>query len=145
MFGGDGNDLLTGGDGDDTLKGGLGSNNLFGGAGIDQFEFSGINLFNTTDNGVDIIADFTTGTDKLVLSKTVFDFLSSGVGTGLSESDFESVDDDELAGDSNARIVYSLSSGSLFYNQDGATAGFGTGGEFAVLDPLTANDFVIIA
>ena len=43
------------------------------------------------------------------------------------------------------KIVYSLTSGSLFYNQDGATAGFGTGGEFAVLDPLTANDFVIIA
>ena len=49
-----------------------------------------------------------------------------------------------------AKIVYSLTSGSLFYNQDGATAGFGTGGEFAVLGilnsgDLTANDFVIIA
>jgi Ca2+-binding RTX toxin-like protein len=147
LFGGDGNDLLTGGDGDDTLKGGLGSNNLFGGAGIDQFEFSGVNLFNTTDNGVDIIADFTTGIDKLVLSKTVFDFLSSDVGgIGLSDtSDFDYVDDDELAGDSNARIVYSVTSGSLFYNQDGATAGFGTGGEFAVLDIVAPNDFVIIA
>ncbi|MFN6003842.1 MAG: hypothetical protein ACK471_21035, partial [Dolichospermum sp.] len=72
--------------------------------------------------------------------------LSSDVGIGFSDpSDFDYVEDDEFAGDSNARIVYSLTSGSLFYNQDGATAGFGTGGEFAVVDPLTANDFVIIA
>ena len=146
LFGGDGDDSLSGGDGDDFLTDGLGSNNLFGGAGSDQFVFSGFTTFNTTDNGVDIIADFTTGTDKLVLSKTVFDFLSSDVGIGLSDtSDFDYVQDDEFAGDSNARIVYSLTSGSLFYNQDGATAGFGTGGEFAVVDPLTANDFVIIA
>jgi Ca2+-binding RTX toxin-like protein len=146
LFGGDGNDSLTGGDGDDSLTGGLGSNNLFGGAGSDQFVFSGFTPFNTTDNGVDIIADFTTGVDQLVLSKTVFDFLTSDVGTGLSDgSDFDYVEDDQFAGDSNARIVYSLTSGSLFYNQNGATAGFGTGGEFAVVDPLTANDFVIIA
>ncbi|MBD2270171.1 M10 family metallopeptidase C-terminal domain-containing protein [Anabaena sp. FACHB-1391] len=146
LFGGDGDDSLSGGDDDDYLTGGLGSNNLFGGAGIDQFVFSGDNPFNTTDNGVDIIADFSTGVDQLVLSKTVFDFLTSDVGIGLSDlSDFDYVEDDEFAGDSEARIVYSLTSGSLFYNQDGATAGFGTGGEFAVVDPLTANDFVIIA
>ncbi|MFN9555749.1 MAG: Calx-beta domain-containing protein [Dolichospermum sp.] len=142
LFGGDGNDSLSGGDGDDFLTGGLGSNNLLGGTGSDQFVFSEAISFNT----VDIIADFSTGIDQLVLSKTVFDFLSSDVGIGLSDtSDFDYVEDDEFAGDSNARIVYSETSGSLFYNQDGATAGFGTGGEFAVLDPLTANDFVIIA
>ncbi|MBE9217482.1 lectin-like protein [Dolichospermum flos-aquae] len=146
LFGGDGDDSLSGGDDDDYLTGGLGSNNLFGGAGSDQFVFIGDNLFNTIDNGVDIIADFTTGVDQLVLSKTVFDFLTSDVGTGLSDpSDFDYVEDDEFAGDSEARIVYSLTSGSLFYNQDGATPGFGTGGEFAALDPLTANDFLIIA
>ncbi|OBQ34598.1 MAG: hypothetical protein AN487_17725 [Anabaena sp. CRKS33] len=146
LNGGDGDDSLTGGDGDDILTGGLGSNNLFGGDGIDQFVFSGFTPFNTTDNGVDIIADFSTGTDQLVLSKTVFDFLTSDVGIGLSDlSDFDYVEDDELAGDSTARIVYSLGSGSLFYNQDADTAGFGTGGQFAVVDFLTADDFVIIA
>ena len=146
LFGGDGDDSLSGGDDDDSLTGGLGSNNLLGGAGSDQFVFSGDTPFNTNDNGVDIIADFSTGVDQLVLSKTVFDFLSSDVGIGFSDpSDFDYVEDDEFAGDSNARIVYSLTSGSLFYNQDGATAGFGTGGEFAVVDLVTANDFVIIA
>ena len=146
LNGGDGDDILDGGDGDDILTGGLGSNNLFGGEGNDQFVFSGFTPFNTTDNGVDIIADFTTGTDQLVLSKTVFDFLTSDVGIGLSDPlDFDYVEDDELAGDSTARIVYSLGSGSLFYNQDADTAGFGTGGQFAVVDFLTADDFVIIA
>jgi Ca2+-binding RTX toxin-like protein len=156
LEGGLGNDILRGGDGNDILDGGDGNDVLWGGADDDQFVFTGKNPFNTTDNGVDIIgvdiiADFTTGTDKLVLSKTVFDFLSSVVGTGLSvPSDFASVNDDELAGGSSATIVYSLGSGSLFYNQDGATAGFGTGGEFAVLGllnlvDLTASDFVIIA
>jgi Ca2+-binding RTX toxin-like protein len=146
LSGGDGDDILDGGDGDDILTGGLGSNNLFGGDGIDQFVFSGLNSFDTTVNGVDIIADFSTGTDQLVLSKTVFDFLTSDVGIGLSDpSDFDYVNDDELAGDSTARIVYSLGSGSLFYNQDADTAGFGTGGQFAVVDFLTADDFVIIA
>ncbi|MFM6246807.1 MAG: furin, partial [Dolichospermum sp.] len=148
LNGGDGDDILDGGDGDDILIGGLGSNNLFGGAGIDQFEFSGLNAFDTTVNGVDIIADFSTGTDQLVLSKTVFDFLTSDVGIGFSDpSDFDYVDNDELAGDSTARIVYSLGSGNLFYNQDADTAGFGTGGQFAVVVDsfLTAEDFVIIA
>ncbi|MFM6584349.1 MAG: beta strand repeat-containing protein [Dolichospermum sp.] len=148
LNGGDGDDILDGGDGDDILIGGLGSNNLFGGAGIDQFEFSGLNAFDTTVNGVDIIADFSTGTDQLVLSKTVFDFLTSDVGIGFSDpSDFDYVQDDEFAGDSNARIVYSLGSGNLFYNQDADTAGFGTGGQFAVVVDsfLTAEDFVIIA
>ncbi|MDB9485315.1 calcium-binding protein, partial [Dolichospermum circinale CS-537/01] len=145
LNGGDGDDILDGGDGDDILTGGLGSNNLFGGDGIDQFVFSGLNSFDTTVNGVDIIADFSTGTDQLVLSKTVFDFLTSDVGIGLSDpSDFDYVNDDELAGDSTARIVYSLGSGSLFYNQDADTPGFGTGGQFAVVDFLTADDFVII-
>ncbi|MFN7657674.1 MAG: calcium-binding protein, partial [Dolichospermum sp.] len=66
LFGGDGNDSLSGGDGDDFLTGGLGSNNLLGGTGSDQFVFSEAISFNT----VDIIADFSTGIDQLVLSKT---------------------------------------------------------------------------
>jgi hypothetical protein len=57
------------------------------------------------------------------------------------------VEDDVLAGTSNGLIVYSLSSGSLFYNQNGAAAGFGAGGEFAILataPALTANNFSLV-
>ncbi|MFM6110564.1 MAG: hypothetical protein ACKPCK_09675 [Dolichospermum sp.] len=57
------------------------------------------------------------------------------------------VEDDDLAGTSNALIVYSSSSGSLFYNENGTAAGLGTGGEFAILatvPTLTASNFSLI-
>jgi serralysin len=146
LFGGLGNNTLTGGDGNDILISGLGTDNLFGGVGNDQFLYTGSAAFNSTVNGVATIADFSTGSDQLVLSKTLFASLTSDIGTGFSNSsEFDYVQDDALAGSSSAKIVYSLSSGSLFYNEDGAaTAGFGTGGEFAILDPLAATDFQII-
>ena len=146
LFGGLGNNTLTGGDGNDILISGLGTDNLFGGVGNDQFLYTGSAAFDSTVNGVATIADFLLGSDQLVLSKTLFASLTSDIGTGFSNSsEFDYVQDDELAGSSSAKIVYSLSSGSLFYNEDGAaTAGFGTGGEFAILDPLAATDFQII-
>ncbi|MEY2910828.1 MAG: hypothetical protein RLZZ184_137, partial [Cyanobacteriota bacterium] len=48
----------------------------------------------------------------------------------LLNTDFAVVDDDELVNASNARIVYSQSTGSLFYNQDGNILGTGTVFEF---------------
>ncbi|WP_413174011.1 calcium-binding protein [Anabaena azotica] len=145
LNGGAGNDALSGGVGDDSLIASAGADNLFGGVGADQFVFTGTAAFTTAANGVATIADFTTGTDKLVLSKKVFTALTSAVGTGFSNaSEFNYVSDDALAGSSTARIVYSLSSGSLFYNQNGTNVGFGTGGEFAVLDFVAASDFVLV-
>jgi hypothetical protein len=49
---------------------------------------------------------------------------------------------------SAARIVYSAASGGLFFNQNGAADGLGTGGQFAAIansatQGLTATDFVI--
>ncbi len=146
LMGGMGNDTLVGGAGDDTLVGGLGNDLLMGGAGNDQFVFDGISAFAATANGVDTITDFTTG-DKLVLNKAVFTALTSIAGAGFSSaSDFAVVEDDDMVGTNSSLIVYSQNSGSLFYNQDGATPGFGMGGEFANILPLptlAASDFVI--
>ena len=148
LDGGAGNDSLAGGAGDDTLVGGLGTDNLVGGAGNDQFVFNGATAFSATTFGLDNIADFSAG-DKIVLSKTVFAALTSVAGAGFSAaSDFAVVTDDADAAISSARIVYNAVLGSLFYNQNGATAGFGTGGEFASVsiigDPtLVANDFIV--
>ncbi|MEH1862644.1 MAG: hypothetical protein V7L21_32625 [Nostoc sp.] len=44
--------------------------------------------------------------------------------------------------------MYDPLSGQLFYNQNGSTAGFGSGGQFATLTgapTLTASDFVLQA
>lgn len=45
-------------------------------------------------------------------------------------------------------IVYSSSTGALFYNSNGSAAELGTGGQFAALDnlpTLSASDFTIRA
>jgi Ca2+-binding RTX toxin-like protein len=143
---------LAGGAGDDTLIGGLGTDNLVGGAGNDQFVFNGTAAFSAaaTGNGLDNIADVSAG-DKIVLSKTVFTALTSVAGAGLSAaSNFAVVANVASAATSSAQIVYvsgtGTGSGSLFYNQNGATAGYGTGAQFAAIvgaPTLVASDFIV--
>jgi hypothetical protein len=52
-----------------------------------------------------------------------------------------------LTGTSSAAILYSASSGNLFYNQNGTLAGLGgDGGNFATLigrPNLVASDFIV--
>jgi glycerophosphoryl diester phosphodiesterase len=148
LVGGAGNDALVGGAGNDALVGGAGNDILTGGAGNDVFGFEGNAAFTVASQGLDTIQDFTPGNDKISLSKSVFASLTSVVGQGFSvASEFAVVEDDVLAGTSNGLIVYSSSSGSLFYNENGAAAGFGAGGEFAILataPALTANNFSLV-
>jgi Ca2+-binding RTX toxin-like protein len=148
LVGGAGNDILTGGAGNDALVGGAGNDILTGGAGNDVFSFAGEAAFTVVSQGLDTIQDFTPGNDQILLSKSVFSRLTSVIGQGFSlAEEFAVVEDDDLAGTSNGLIVYSSSSGSLFYNQNGAAAGFGTGGEFAILataPTLTASNFSLV-
>jgi Ca2+-binding RTX toxin-like protein len=143
--GDEGNDIIYGDAGDDLLAGGSSSDFLAGGAGNDQFIFGGTGLaFYTL--GLDTVSDFTSG-DQLVLSTTTFTALTSAMGSGFSvASEFTSVTSN--ADTSSARIVYDQSTGALLYNQNGSAAGFGTGGQFAVIagNPVLAvNDFRITA
>ena len=80
LFGLDGSDTLNGGDGHDTLLGGTASDLLVGGDGTDQMSGNGGAdrfEFNTGPNSPlaspDVITDFTSGVDKIVLS-AFFDF-----------------------------------------------------------------------
>ena len=54
-------DVIYAGDGDDTLTGGLGADMLGGGAGADTFRYA--SLAESTVNAMDVIGDFTVGTD----------------------------------------------------------------------------------
>jgi myo-inositol-hexaphosphate 3-phosphohydrolase/phosphodiesterase/alkaline phosphatase D-like protein len=152
LVGGAGNDILTSGAGNDALVGGAGNDILTGGAGNDVFGFAGDAAFTVVSQGLDTIQDFGIGNDQILLSKSVFSRLTSVIGQGFSlAEEFAVVEDDDLAGTSNGLIVYSSSSGSLFYNQNGAAAGFGTGtgtgGEFAILataPTLTASNFSLV-
>ncbi|MBD2667439.1 polymorphic membrane protein [Richelia sinica FACHB-800] len=150
LSGGLGNDNLRGGDGADSLTGGAGNDILAGEAGNDQFIYRTSRAFVASDIGSDIIFDFTPGTDKIVLSKTTFNALQSVVGNGFSQvSDFAVVDNDSLVATQGAFIVYSSSSGNLFYNQNGITASLGTGAAFANLfntpETLATSDFILVA
>jgi Ca2+-binding RTX toxin-like protein len=141
--------ILTGNAGNNILTGGAGNDTLSGGAGNDQFGFSSGAAFTVPTMGTDTIADFSLGSDQILLSKTTFSALTSIIGTGFSDaSEFAVVSSDAAAGTAVAKIVYNSGNGKLFYNQNGATAGVGTGGNFAVLTAnpaLSANDFVIQA
>jgi Ca2+-binding RTX toxin-like protein len=160
------NNYFVGGAGNDTLKGGIGSDYLTGGIGNDTFCFQGVALTGANNGtntvatalGRDTISDFVVGTDKIALSKATFAALTSAVGGAIGTADFVTVTNDTLAGGQSAAIVYSTSSGNLFYNSDGiasgGTSGLGNGGNFAVLLPssaiiglpsLTATDFAIVA
>jgi Ca2+-binding RTX toxin-like protein len=155
--GGAGDDLLIGGAGDDILIGGAGSDILIGGGGNDTliagegstaFAFSG-DAFATTDLGVDTLENFTSGTDKIWLSKSTFTVLESIEGEGFSMADeFAMVSTDAEAASSDAYIVYSMGSGNLYYNQNGAAEGYGTGDLYATIaeaSSISAADFQVIA
>jgi trimeric autotransporter adhesin len=147
------NNQLLGAAGNDTLTGGGGSDNFYFGGGVLSGAVTVAALL-----GKDTIADFSQiagNQDKILLSKTAFTAITTTVIGGSVLANFatvSAVDDisgSTLAGASSAAIVYNTMTGSLFYNQDGTTAGLGTnGGAFATLTTkplLAASDFSIVA
>ncbi|MDX2212445.1 MAG: choice-of-anchor Q domain-containing protein [Oculatellaceae cyanobacterium bins.114] len=129
---------LNGNGGDDRLIGGRANDTLTGGAGSDAFVFTSGRGFNRADFGIDTITDFVRGTDKIQLnSNTFITFIAS-------DSRLTFVDNDAAASTTSAGIVYSRATGNLFFNQNGGSAGFGAGGQFATVQgapALTSTDF----
>ena len=99
LFGGEGNDILTGGSGSDTLSGGI-NDDLF--------------VFNSFDEGVDTITDFSVGDDTLVFSAAGFseDLIPARVSSEMLVLD-------SAATTKAHRFIYDSSSGNLFYDSDG--------------------------
>lgn len=114
---------------------------------VDRFVYDTNAAFASADIGIDTIADFLIGTDKIVLDKTTFTALTSIAGNGFSvASEFASVTTDAAAATSTALVVYNSTNGSLFYNQNGSAAGLGSGAKLAMLtgNPLlNAASFTI--
>jgi Ca2+-binding RTX toxin-like protein len=156
LYGGNGDDrlwggfstmTLDGGAGNDTLIGVRGNDTLIGGAGNDRFSFAQIFPESIIEfSNTKTIVDFVTGVDKIVLNQSMFTSVNSVNG---SISNFATVANDAaaLTGTSSAAILYSTSTGNLFYNQNGTSAGLGnSGGNFATLSglpTLAASDFLI--
>ncbi|MEL7510496.1 MAG: calcium-binding protein, partial [Cyanobacteria bacterium J06554_1] len=147
LIGGVGDDILIGGGGADLLIGGGGNDILLGGEGADLFGFDTGAAFNAADIGTNVIQNFDSA-DRIVLDTTVFAALTSEIGGGLSASEFAIVNSAEEAALSDALIVYGANTGQLYYNQNGAEAGFGDGSQFATIEgapTLDANSFVVQA
>ncbi|MBW4463854.1 MAG: VCBS repeat-containing protein [Pegethrix bostrychoides GSE-TBD4-15B] len=136
-----GRDHLTGGEGQDQLTGGTGRDRLTGGQGSDRFIFNDGTRYHPA-NGFDRITDFESGSDKILLDRSMF----TGLGKRVS---FASVQTLEQASSSSAKITYIRASGRLYFNQNVAAAGFGSGELVAQLDrsgsaasSLTQADFL---
>ena len=139
LMGFDGNDQLTGTYEVDSLIGGSGSDTMTGGLGSDSFVFDA-----PIRSGIDVITDFTYGGrefDKIVLDKDVFTKLKT------KKLSFAKVKGAKAAKLSKALVVYDSKSGSLFYNSNAASRGFGSdSGKFAQLSSglaLTGQSFIV--
>jgi hypothetical protein len=147
LWGNDGNDTVLGGNGSDRLVGNAGDDLLIGGGGRDLFVLESFRAFQATDFGLDTIDDFQSGRDKIQLGGEGFAALQSVFGNGFSQaSEFAAVADDRLVACSAAAIVYSQSSGTLFYNANGSAEGLGNGAAIAQITgkpDITASDFIL--
>lgn len=127
-----------GGPGDDLISGGVGADVLSGQGGRDRFLFDIRRPFRRNLMGVDRIIDFRRNVDDIVIDRTTFTAFRN------NQVSFASVANVVQAARSNALITYAR--GTLYYNENGAAPGFGSGGAFARLQnrsPLTVNDFIV--
>ena len=135
LYGMDGDDTLRGAGGNDLLRGGLGNDTLDGGSGNDQFRFD---ASISGGGNVDTILNYSVANDTIELDDRVF----AALGTSVSASEFRI---GSIALDGNDYLIYNQSTGTLFYDADGA--GGDAQVQFAQLDPglsLTASDFDVV-
>lgn len=109
LSGNSGKDRISGGTGNDAITGGAGIDRLTGGTGKDSFV-----LTSKLTGARDVITDFVTRDDKIVVSKAGFgNTLKLGV---LGQRAFVL---GTSALDQGDRFIYNQSTGSLFFDADG--------------------------
>lgn len=132
IIGSDSNDSLKGTTGANVIDGGggddwifsnpgvgndTGADTLTGGLGADTF------VFNDSVLGpVDTITDFTSGTDIIVLDEDVFTQLNGETGNALDAADFADIVG-APTGTEAGFIKFDNTTGNLYYDSNGATAG----------------------
>jgi len=112
-----GRDTLVGGGGNDRLAGGAGNDILTGGTDADTFVFASAP---DAASNLDTLQDFTSRSDKLSFSRTVF---TGFAGTGAMSVDaFWSGAGVNAAHDATDRVIYNTTTGALWYDADGTGA-----------------------
>jgi Ca2+-binding RTX toxin-like protein len=109
--------------GNNILDGGLGVDILTGLAGEDIFLFSTKSTFGAST--ADHITDFQASDDILQISKTAFGMESDTTATLITVSTASQL---SSALQTSNTFVYDTSDGSLYWNSNGDSSGFGTGG-----------------
>jgi len=113
IIGGGFGDKITGDANANVLYGKLGNDTLTGGAGADVFV-----LDTATGSGnVDTITDFTSASDKIQLSKSIF--TAAGSLGDLASAAFWSGAGVVKGHDATDRFVYNKTNGNLYYDADG--------------------------
>lgn len=131
---------ITGNAGANVLDGKGGNDDLTGGAGRDSF------LFDTKPSGsrnADHILDFSVRDDTIRLDHAVFHGL--GKAGSLRGAAFHVADAGPLAHDRSDRVIYDLTTGSLYFDPDGTGRHGPT--KFAQIDAglaLKASDFYVV-
>jgi Ca2+-binding RTX toxin-like protein len=140
LYGDAGNDRLEGGIGNDTVNGGAGNDSLSGGPNQDIFRFD--RTLNAGAN-LDVVDDFAAVDDTFQLENAVFAALPTGP---LAETAFYANAGAVAANDPTDRVIYNITTGTLFYDADGSET-LATAVQFATLtgspDGVTAADFVV--
>jgi Ca2+-binding RTX toxin-like protein len=108
LSGGMGNDTLSGNNGNDKLSGEIGNDTINGGKGNDVL------LFNSSNQGVDTITDFSVKDNTLVFSAAGF---GGNLVAGKVSSQMFTLR--TAATRSSHRFIYNFGSGDLFYDSDG--------------------------
>jgi Ca2+-binding RTX toxin-like protein len=138
-----GNDTLDGGIGNDTLVGGTGADTLTGGTGVDTFDFGtrdsgALTSVNGTVTGlgltVNIVTDFTTGTDSIRLLQLEYGLgsttLSNGVNFEVIGASYDGTNAASSRFASGQGTLILDSDGRLISDLNGSAAGYSVVGEF---------------
>jgi hypothetical protein len=130
LYGYLGNDQIQGGRGADSLYGGGGIDTLTGGLAADSF-YLDVKPTTLTASSVDRITDFNAAeADRIIFSRRSFGFSSTSVSLATISSSSQLA----AALATTSVFVYDSSTGYLHWNQNGSTAGAGTGGIVAALE-----------
>ncbi|MCP9809770.1 calcium-binding protein [Cyanobium sp. HWJ4-Hawea] len=128
------NNTITGNSGNNIIDGGAGADTLTGLGGADTFLLSTKPTFGAST--ADHITDFTASQgDSIRIGRSAFGIATNA---GVSLTTAKNAGELNTALTSSNLFVYDSSNGNLYWNQNGSTGGFGSGGIFAVLDNKTA-------
>ena len=135
-----GHDTLNGGAGDDWLQGGGWSDKVTGGAGADRFVYAEVGT-----NQVDRVTDFLSGTDEVVLENGAMAALGEASAWTAGDERFHAAAGATAGHDADDRIIYNLTTGSLYYDGDGSGAGAAQIiATFQGAPGMTATDITVI-